>query len=116
MKKCVLLAAVLLLTAAMVMAGGQTDGGGAAAMAEGTLNSLCCDFALSVTGIAGPDGGTEEKPVGTVYIGIAGKKTKTETMRLFFPVDRDKVRTFTANTAPFHFYRYIEKEVGSTLS
>jgi nicotinamide-nucleotide amidase len=44
----------------------------ASAMAEGTKKELNTDYALSVTGIAGPDGGSEEKPVGTVWIGISG--------------------------------------------
>lgn len=43
----------------------------AAAMARGALTALSCDCALSTTGIAGPAGGTPEKPVGTVYLGLA---------------------------------------------
>lgn len=41
----------------------------AAAMVQGTLNKSCADLAVCVTGIAGPGGGTPEKPVGLVYIG-----------------------------------------------
>lgn len=43
----------------------------AAAMALGALDALGCDIALSTTGVAGPGGGSEEKPVGTVFVGLA---------------------------------------------
>jgi len=46
----------------------------AAAMAQGALAKLNCDIALSVTGIAGPSGGSDDKPVGTVYLGLAQRR------------------------------------------
>ena len=60
-------------------------------MAEGMRQRAETDFALSITGIAGPDGGTEEKPVGTVFIALADEM-KTESRRLNVPGDRNLIR------------------------
>lgn len=57
-------------------------------MAEGCLRQSGADHALAATGIAGPMGGTEAKPVGTVYLAIASKNADTYVERAFFPVDR----------------------------
>jgi nicotinamide-nucleotide amidase len=43
-------------------------------MVEGALQNFKSDYAIGVTGIAGPDGGTPEKPVGTVWVGVANKQ------------------------------------------
>jgi nicotinamide-nucleotide amidase len=71
----------------------------AAAMAEGALRISEADIAVSVTGIAGPGGGTEAKPVGTVWLALAkrGKPTVTKTRRL--PGDRERIRTLAAYIA-----------------
>jgi nicotinamide-nucleotide amidase len=70
----------------------------AGAMAEGARDALHADFALSITGVAGPDGGTAEKPVGLVYLGCAGPEG-TQVRGGSFPGDRDTVRMFSATSA-----------------
>jgi nicotinamide-nucleotide amidase len=70
----------------------------ARAMAEGARNKLGTDYAISVTGVAGPDGGTEELPVGSVFIALATPAgTQTRSMRL--PGDRSRIRMLAANSA-----------------
>ena len=60
-------------------------------MASGALEKSGADIAVSITGIAGPGGGTAEKPVGLVYIAIADKKEK-EFRRLLLTGDRETIR------------------------
>ena len=64
----------------------------AAAMAEGARRHLKTDLAVSITGIAGPGGGSPEKPVGLVWFGLASK-AGTATEKKIFPGDRKAVRT-----------------------
>ena len=63
----------------------------AEAMAEGVRKRAATDFGLSVTGIAGPSGGTEDKPVGLVFIALASE-VGTEHRKLTIPGDRHLVR------------------------
>lgn len=65
------------------------------AMAEGCLARSGADHAIAVSGIAGPDGGSEEKPVGTVWLAIASREQETFAQRFFYPSDRAsfKIRT-----------------------
>ena len=63
----------------------------AAEMAEGARRVSGADLALSVTGIAGPGGGTSSQPVGLVYIGASYRDT-TVTRKYIFSGDRNKVR------------------------
>jgi nicotinamide-nucleotide amidase len=70
----------------------------ARAMAEGCRERTGAAYGLSVTGFAGPDGGTEAAPVGTVYIGLAGPDG-TLALRIFFGGERNRVRRLAAQTA-----------------
>jgi nicotinamide-nucleotide amidase len=72
-------------------------------MAEGARAALGADYALSITGVAGPDGGTAAKPVGLVYVACAGPGG-TSVREGSFPGDRESVRTFSA-TAALHLLR-----------
>jgi PncC family amidohydrolase len=60
----------------------------ATAMAVGVRDRLGADLGVAVTGIAGPDGGTAEKPVGLVYIGLADRAGRLESRRYLWDGDR----------------------------
>jgi nicotinamide-nucleotide amidase len=64
----------------------------AASMAVGVLIHTPADLAVSITGIAGPDGGTAGKPVGTVCLGWARRGGATRTARIVFEGDRARIR------------------------
>jgi nicotinamide-nucleotide amidase len=70
----------------------------AVAMAQGAREGSGADLALSVTGIAGPDGGSPEKPVGTVFIALADRDG-CQVKHYQFPGDRERVRSITCFTA-----------------
>jgi len=70
----------------------------ALAMAEGAKTASGADCALSVTGIAGPDGGSDEKPVGTVYVGLVGPFPE-RVVRLNLRGDRTRIRSLSCLNA-----------------
>ena len=80
----------------------------ARAMAKGIREAAQADVALSVTGIAGPDGGTPGKPVGTVFIGLATASGE-EVKGYRFSGDRDTVRRLSVCMALDRLRRYLEK-------
>lgn len=70
----------------------------ARAMAEGARERARTTYALAITGIAGPGGGTPEKPVGTVYIALA-TPAETVVRQIYWPRQRDQIRTLSAMVA-----------------
>lgn len=79
----------------------------AAEMAIGALSRRKNFIAVSATGIAGPSGGTEEKPVGLVYFGVA-TISEVKTYKHILEGNRDKIRKTAANTALFYLLQNLK--------
>ena len=71
----------------------------ARAMAEGARARAASTYGVATTGIAGPNGGSDEKPVGTVYIALASADSKTVARKFFFQTDRETFKQLAAVTA-----------------
>jgi nicotinamide-nucleotide amidase len=71
----------------------------AAEMADGIRRAAGADIGVAVTGIAGPDGGTEEKPVGTVWFAVAGPGDYRDTLKRVVPGDRQLIRAWSVMVA-----------------
>ncbi len=89
--------ALLDVPPALLAAHGAVSEPVARAMAEGARDRFGADYGVAVTGIAGPGGGSEAKPVGTVHLAIAGPpaapgEPATDHRRLRFPGDRERIR------------------------
>ena len=84
---------------------GAVSAEAAEAMAEGARRRLRADIAVAVTGVAGPGGGTEEKPIGLVYLHVSGPNgAKARTLDV--PGDREQIRTRATVTA-LHLLRQV---------
>jgi nicotinamide-nucleotide amidase len=75
-------------------------------MAEGARAALSADWGVAISGVAGPDGGTPEKPVGTVHIAVIGPDTR-ETRKLLWPGDREQIRLIGAFSALHLLYKLL---------
>jgi len=69
------------------------------AMARGAAQRACVDYSVAVTGVAGPGGGSEAKPVGLVWFGVHSAGHTASVERRFVVRDRQLIREFAANTA-----------------
>jgi nicotinamide-nucleotide amidase len=78
-------------------------------MVSGLLLKPQVDAALAISGIAGPDGGTVEKPVGTVWFAFAKKNHATVSVAAHFKGDREAVRVQASAFAIKSFYHYLQK-------
>ena len=81
-------------------------------MAEGVRKACDADIGLSVTGIAGPDGGTDRKPVGLVYIALSSGDY-ADVRELMFSGNREKVSTYAAKNALNLLRLYLTGNIAS---
>ncbi len=93
---------------ATLAAAGAVSEETALAMALGARRRLGVDLAVSTTGIAGPDGGTPDKPVGLVWFGYAGPDGRADAVKLNFPGSRADIRTRAATAALSLIWRRLE--------
>lgn len=97
------------LDPALIAAQGAVSEAVATAMARGAAARAGADFAVAVTGIAGPDGGSADKPVGTVWFAWQAPGTVAVTKCHVFQGDRDTVRRQTVSTALTGLVRSVER-------
>ena len=88
----------LAVPASLIEEHGAVSSEVARAMAKGVADSLGASMGLSVTGIAGPTGGTEEKPIGTIYLAVYGPGIE-RTLNMVIPGGRTEVRARSTQAA-----------------
>jgi nicotinamide-nucleotide amidase len=95
--------------AELIEAHGAVSAEVAEAMASGMRTRAGTDYALSTTGIAGPSGGSQQKPVGTVYIGYCDDR-QTKSLHLRLPGDRNLIRWRASQAALDYLRRQMLKQ------
>jgi nicotinamide-nucleotide amidase len=98
---------------ATLRAHGAVSAESAAEMAKGARTRFGADLALAITGIAGPDGGSPEKPVGTVFFALARRDGGEETKKRLFGGDRAVIRRAAAIHALELLRRHLSREGGA---
>lgn len=94
----------------LIMSKGAVSEEVARAMAEGGRKVGGTDYALAVTGVAGPTGGTEEKPVGLVHFGLATPNGVVHEAHRFGAIGRDEVRQATVRVALNMLIKAVQDE------
>ena len=80
-------------------------------MVLGVFKKTKADFAISITGIAGPTGGTAEKPVGTVWVALSKRDSEIFTRKFYYPANRELIREFTLNNVLFLLYQLLKNDL-----
>jgi len=101
---------VLNVDAKLIAKHGAVSEAVARAMAEGARARAASTFGLATTGIAGPMGGSDEKPIGTVYIALASGDSETVARKFVFPTDRETFKQLAAQSALDLLRRRLLKE------
>jgi nicotinamide-nucleotide amidase len=91
----------------LISAHGAVSENVARAMAEGARRRANATCALATTGIAGPGGGTEGKPVGTVFVALAAERAATQVRSFRFPDDRPTFKELTTQAALEMLRRFL---------
>ena len=86
------------VSAATIAVYGAVSEATAGEMAAGAVAHSRADIAVAVTGVAGPDGGTADKPIGLVYVACCGPR-RTKVVRGLYPGDRASVRDYSVSAA-----------------
>ncbi len=102
--------ALLGVDAGVLAAQGAVSEPVAAQMAAGARERFGADIAISVTGIAGPDGGTDEKPVGLVFMGFADSRGEVNVRRFMFEGNRLDIKEQACRAALAWLQAYLKEQ------
>lgn len=81
------------------------------AMASGALHQTKSDFSVATSGVAGPDGGDDKNPVGTLYIGLASSDGSAKSLCYALEGSREEIRQRATELAITKLYEYIVKKM-----